>query len=498
MRAAADPRDSGARRWGSLALGVLLAAALLWWHKPISEAIWPDTRIQQLQSDAARALQSGELSRPDGWGARELYEAALALDPDRGDTRDGLLQVGEAALARASAQIDAGQLDGARASLQLARELAMPRAATEEVASRLERIRDSAGNVEQLIRRADAARAAGRLDDEDDAALPLYQQALALRPNDVGALEGREDALSDLLQKATHASETGDLSAAATMVERAREVDPGHIDLPRVVSLLASRTDQRLQKADADLRRGRLERALEGYDMVARIQPGNEAAARGRLRVANAHAALSQRHAADFRIREAQQELGAAAAIAPDAPAVIEANEHLAQTRLLQARLQSHLPPAQQKKRVRELLDAAATAEARGDLLSPPGDSAYDKLRTARAIAADDPGVIAMTRRLRPAAHECFVTALRRNQLATAGGCLDAYAVLEGEENSVNASRRQLALRWIAVGDERLGAGDVQLARRALAMARSLDPSAEGLEAFSRRLQRASLPPRED
>ncbi|QOW21627.1 tetratricopeptide repeat protein [Novilysobacter avium] len=496
MRAAADPRDRGARRWGSLALSALLAAALLWWHKPISEAIWPDTRIQQLQSDAARALQAGELSRPDGRGARELYEAALALDPDRGDTREGLLQVGEAALARANAQIDLGQLKQARASLQLAREMAMPRAAMDEVAARLERIGDSAGDIEQLIRSADAARAAGRLDGDDDAALPLYQQALALRPNDIGALEGREDALSDLLQRASQAGETGDLLAAATMVERASELDPGHIDLPRVVSLLASRAEQRLQKADADLRRGRLQRALEGYDMIARIQPGNEAAARGRLRVANAHAALSQRHAADFRIREAQQELGAAAAIAPDAPAVIEANEHLAQTRLLQARLQSDLPPAQQKKRVRELLEAAAAAEARGDLLSPPGDSAYDKLRTARAIAADDPDVIAMTRRLRPAAHACFVTALRRNQLATAGGCLDAYAVLEGEENSVHASRRQLALRWIAVGDERVGAGDLQMARRALGMARSLDPSADGLDAFSRRLERASVPPR--
>src|SRR5690606_11827863 len=124
MRAAADRRPA-ARRWAALAGCVVLAAALLWWHRPISDAIWPDTRIQQLRIDAARALQAGELSRADGTGARELYQAALALDPDRDGARDGLVRVGEAALARASDQIDAGRLEDARRSLQLARELAM-------------------------------------------------------------------------------------------------------------------------------------------------------------------------------------------------------------------------------------------------------------------------------------------------------------------------------------------------------------------------------------
>ena len=496
MRAAADARRFAARNWRALAIAATVAAALLWWHRPISDAIWPDTRVEQLRIDAARALQAGVLSRADGTGARELYEAALALDADRGGARDGLVQVGEAALTRADEEIDAGRLEDARVSLQLARELAMPKASTDKIAARLEALATGATGVRRLLAEARQARSEGRLDGDDHAALALYQQVLSLQPNQVEALEGREDTLSDLLQKARQAMEDGELSSAASLVERAREVDPGHIDLPRTVALLAGRIDGRLRTADADLRQGRLQRALDGYEQVAAIQPDNNAAARGRLRVANAHAGLSRRHAADFRIREAQTELSAAQAIAADAPAVVDAREHLMQARLLHSRLHISLPPAQRQKRVRELLDAAGAAEARGDLLLPPGDSAYDKFRTARAIAPDDPAVIAMMGRLRPTAKECFDTALRRNRLATAGGCLDAYAVLEGDNGIVHAARRQLALRWIAVGDERLGAGDVELARRALETARSLDPSADGLEAFAQRVARARLPDR--
>lgn len=494
MRAVAEGRRGAALGWGVLALCLMAAAALLWWHQPISNAIWPDTRIQQLRIDAARALQAGELSRVDGRGARELYEAALALDPDRDGARDGLVQVGEAALTRARAQIAVGRPEDARVSLQLARELAMPRASTDELAAHLDRIQSSDGGVEGLLVRAGAARAVGRLDGDDDAALPLYQQVLSLQPNRVEALEGREDTLSDLLQQAREAMDDGDLDVAIGLVERGREVDPGHIDLPQAVALFAERIEQRLQNADDDLRRGRLERALEGYQQVLDVQPDNTIAARGPLRVANAYAALSRRHTADFRIREAQLELRAAQAIAPEAPAVLEAGAHLAQTRLLQAGMQSDLPPAQQQARVRELLDAAGAAEARGDLLLPPGDSAYDKFRIARAISPDDPAVTAMMDRLRPVARECFDTSLRRNRLATAGACLDAYAVLEGEERVVHTARRQLAQRWIAVGDERLGAGDVPIAQRALETARSLDSSAEGLEAFAQRVARASRP----
>jgi hypothetical protein len=141
---------------------------------------------------------------------------------------------------------------------------------------------------------------------------------------------------------------------------------------------------------------------------------------------------------------------------------------------------------------VTQLLAEAAQAQARGDLLTPPGDSAFDKLRAAQAIAPQDPRVRAASARLRPAAGECFNEALRGNRLVRAGACLDARRALEGESAGLRAGRSELAQRWIALGDQRLGAGEIRGAQAALDAARALDPGAEGLAAFAERLRTAA------
>jgi len=52
--------------------------------------------------------------------------------------------------------------------------------------------------------------------------------------------------------------------------------------------------------------------------------------------------------------------------------------------------------------------------------------------------------------------------------------------------------KRRLAQRWIAVGAERLGAGEIAFATQALSSAKALDPKAEGLREFSERVATAS------
>ena len=141
---------------------------------------------------------------------------------------------------------------------------------------------------------------------------------------------------------------------------------------------------------------------------------------------------------------------------------------------------------------MRALLAEASAAQARGDLLTPPGDSAFDKFGAARAVDPGSPAVRRAGEQLVPAARECFERALRANDLGHARACLDARVALEGEGALVAQARRRLAQRWLSVGEERLRAGALQPAQHALDSARAIDAGTPGIGDFAARLATAS------
>jgi hypothetical protein len=465
---------------------VLLVVLAVVFRAPLADRLWPRARAQQLREAAALALSQQRLTAADGSGARELYEAAQALDPDRSEARDGLQRVAQAALAQARRATQAQRFDEAHRALRLARELAVPQPAADAVAEALRAREAEAAGLEGLLMQAARARRDGRLAGDGDAALPLYQRVLALQPNRKEALEGREDALSELLQQAGEQIGRDQLGAAAATVAQARTFDPGHIKLPDMQAALARGADTRRRQAARAMRRGQQEAAAAAYREALAVDADDAAAQAGLEQVARAHAERGERHAADFRFAEAERDLAAARALAPSSPALAQAARHLAQARQQQARLQV---PRNNARRVRQLLAAAAAAEAQGHLLDPPGESAYDHLRTARALAPDDAAVRRASARLLPAARSCFERELRGNRLARARACLDARMQLG--DRDMRESRRRLAVRWLAVGDERLGAGELEAAIHAHAAARALDPQLPGLEAFGERLRAA-------
>lgn len=470
----------------------LLALLAIVFREPLADRLWPEARAQRLREAAAQALAQDKLTAADGSGARELYEAALALDPDRGEARIGLQRVAFAALAQARQATRAQRFEDAHRALQLARDLAVPRADADAVAEALRKREAEVAGIDGLLAQAAAARKAGRLDGDHTAALPLYRRVLALQPNRTEALEGREDALSELLQRAAGLIEQKQLVEAAALVARARGYDPGHVDLPDMQAQLARAADERRAQGRLFLQRGRLDAAAAAYRDVLAVSPGDVDAQSGLEQVAQAYAQRAERYAADFRFADAERVLRQARAIAAQSPALVQAERHLAQARQHQRQLHVPVNSAQRARRVRQLLAAAAEAETRGDLLAPPGESVYDHLRAARALAPNDPAVRRASARLLPAAKTCFEDELRGNRLVRAQACLDVRLQLEGDTASARDARRRLASRWIAVGDERLGAGELDVAKRAHAAAQKLDPKAPGLAALAERLRAAA------
>jgi hypothetical protein len=416
------------RHWKWWLIGsMLLVVALAMLRAPIGAWLWPQTRAQALHEDAEQALAEGRLSAADGSGARELFEAALAMDPDRGTARQGLARVAEAALAQARVALAADRFADAHRHLALARALSVPRADADALAHAL-RLREAGhAGVEDLYAQAEAAHAKGLLDDAPGSALALYSRVLALEPAHAGALRGREDALAELLAQARESLRAGDVDEAARLVATVRSHDPTHIDLPDTLARL-------------------IEEARMDDAGIARLLAGDSAV-----------------------VSDATTEADAAGGTPA---AAMDARERA--------------------RRVATLLRQAESARSAGNLLEPTGEGAVARIAAARALDPRSPEVAAAASDLLPAMRECHARALRGNSLRGAGACLDAREALGDEHADIAAARRQLAERWLAVGDERLGAGEIGNARSALAAARMVDPAVPGLADFELRVRAAA------
>ncbi len=479
------PRPARIGAIAGVAVVLLGLLAGLAYRDALGRWLWPDPRYDALRQRAEVALQAGRLTDADGDGARELFEAALALQPDQLEARDGLARVAQAALERAEASASAGNAVQAHVALQLARELQAPKAQVDALSASLQATQAQAVGIDALMARAQAAQAAGHLDDGPDAALPLYQQVLQAQPRSQAALEGREDALEDLLKPTAGMLAREELLPAAELLHRAESFDPGHAALPPLHAGLARALEARGQRIRQLLARGRLEAAAQACGELRQLQAGAlpEACA-APLGDALLRATVIAPTARAMRL------LALADAAGVDAARLQEAQRQRRQAQGSGPSYGTASTGPQQRARVARLLEQMERARARGDWLTPPGDSAWDRLREARALAPRDPRVLRASAALLAAARDCNRQALRDNNLGRALVCLDAWRQLAPSDDGVATARRRLAQRWIAVGSERLEAGRTAEARRALEQARNLDPDTPGLGEFAERLER--------
>ena len=477
---------------GILALLLIAFVLSVLFRGGISTWLWPDSRSEEMQRQANAALQAGRLSEDDGSGARELFQAALAVKPDQVQAREGLARVALAALERAAHEIEQKRYAEARVDLQLAQALDAPRDKVDQVIASLRAHESGNGGIDELLARATSAREAGRIDQDEASALPLYQRVLALEPRNQHAVEGREDALTDLLLPAQAALDAGDANTLVDLLRRAQRFDPGHAELPALQAGLARLLEDRTQRLDALIDQRSFERAAAlCVELRALLEDGLMPTACTNEVVAGL-ATRASRLAEDFDFAGSEQLLTTASTLAADDPRIRDAQRHLADARRGASKLpNTHRPNRRDAAKVHALLADAAKAQARGDWITPPGESAWDKLLAARALAPGDARVQHALAALIPAARTCQADALRDNRLRESQACLDVWRQLAPLDRDLLLARTRLAQRWVAIGDQRLERGEINAAGQAEEQARLLDPRTVGLAEFAQRLRRA-------
>ena len=470
-----------------------LALLLGQWREQIGERLVPDSAINLQIEQAQQALARGDLSDADGSGARERFQAVLARDPDHPAARSGMAAVRDAALAQARAAIADGKPSTARARIEMARGMAAPASELARLEQQLQRTAASGADVGDRLERARTAQARGRLEQVPDGALALYLEVLQLQPDNALALGGRSEILSGLVVQAQQALARGELAQAEALAGRVVEADPSHLELPSLKARLGEAQQQQLREREAllasavaDLRTGRLQAAAEALQPLLAADPASLDARAALDDTAAAMAARAGREAADFDFAAADASLRLARVWHPASPAIAVAERRLAQARAAQGEL-----PVADPARLAGLIEQARAAMRQGDLIEPPGASAWDFLRQAFAIAPGSADVRSAIAEYDRRADACFEDELAGNRLSRAQSCLDARAARNAGSAALTVDRRRLADRWLAFADERLGANELALARRALQSAQLLDPAHPGLVAIAERLARA-------
>ncbi|HMB56543.1 MAG TPA: hypothetical protein VKM35_04975 [Arenimonas sp.] len=476
--------------WWLAAGLVVLLLALLHWRIALSERLFPDPRLNRQLQQADVALHRGELSRADGRGAKELYEAALAIDPDRLVARQGLVRVREAALARAMVDLRSRHADAARKDLALAKALSTPQVQLQPLQAQLADLEKNSGEIPAWLTEA------GRPGQSEAQSLALYQQVLAVDVDNAAALAGRSELFAHRLERAQALLTSGELAAAQAIVDDVVAHDPGHLDLPAVLAQLgeAQASAQRVQARDlalaqADERRGNLVAAANRYQhLLQQASPPHEAED-GLNRCANLLAERAQTFAGGFDFRRAAEALAQARRWSPQASGIAVAERRIAQAQLREAALGAG--SRSDKKRLPALLADAYAAMDREEFVAPPGVSAWDKLRIASAIAPKAAAVVRLQSDFAKRSGACFDQALGQGHLRRAQSCLEARQLALPTARDLGKSRRALADLWLANAEEQIAASDYRAAHQALAQVRVLQPRHPQLPVLEQRLHRA-------
>ncbi|GAB3782528.1 tetratricopeptide repeat protein [Dyella agri] len=481
----------------------------------------PRTELNDVLGRAQQALAAGHLDGDDGTSARELFQAAVALEPDNDAARNGLHQVGMAEISQADAALQAGQFDVAAQKAAVARELLGGGSDLDRLDQQIAAKHSSKVQVSVLVQQAQQAFAANQFSGEHGAGT-LYRQVLQADPGNAVARHGLDQVGDALAAQAQKALDANDGASADAVIEQLAALQPNNAALPGLRAARAqahqqdtAALDTALQQGDEALRAGRIDgpgddTALAHYKAALALSPDNPQAEAGLGKVAQAltvqadaaldagdtaqagtlldHAEALAPKSADLAAARARLQGMQAhkAAPAPAAPPANDAQQPAAAT---------PAPPAltpQQSAQVSRLLEQAQAATQRGDIMLPPGNSAYDLYRNALAIDGDSAVAQHGLQALPGVVQQLFNRALAAGDLVRAGQMLENLGDLAPGDASQGIMSQRLASAWLDQADRQLAQGDRAGAAQSLQQARKLAPNHPRVLDLSARLQPGS------
>ncbi|GLQ95827.1 hypothetical protein [Dyella mobilis] len=505
--------------WLMPAIIVVLLVVIggLWFNQGRLRGLVPRTDFDDVLHRAQIALQQGHLDGTDGTSARELFEAARALEPDNDAARQGLNDVGRAEISRADAALQAGHVDEAQQALTVARELLGGGSDVDRLTQALAKAQAPSGQSATLIAQAQLAMSEGKLEGPDGAAA-LYQRVLAAEPDNAVARHGMDqvgDAMGAQIQKALAAN---DAATASAGIDRLSALLPNYAQLPTLRASLstlqaqqgAALTDALNQGNDA-LRAGHIagdgpDTALAHFKAALAIDPNNAQAKAGLGQVAEALVVQANAAIDGGDSDHARQLLDQAQTLAPGSADLVAARARLGQPAATPAKSdgvatvnadngddstapqQAMLSP-QQQLQVANMVQRAQAAAQRGDIMSPPGDCAYDLYRGALAIDGNNPMALSGLQALPGMVRQQFSQALTSGNLNKADHLYDALGNLSPGDAGLLAERQRLVDAWLDQAEQQLDSGDRNNAAQSLEHGRALSPNDIRVQQLSMRMQ---------
>jgi hypothetical protein len=483
---------------------VVLGALAAWFYQDRLRGLLPNTELNSLIARGQKALAETRLVGTQGDSARELFARAREIDPDNNPAKKGLDDVGARLVERARADIARNDFAAARTDLASAEEVLGGGAEIEQLKNALRTAESRNTATEELLHRADDALAAGKLLG-DDSASALYQRVLDADATNGLALNGLKKVAEAQAAQAREAIAAGNVDLANQRIAALAQLSPNHPAIAELRAALAKSREndtqageQQLARADAQLRAGKIggaDGALALYQAQLKRDPANARAKAGLRRVAQGF--VTQANAAID-----AGNLAAADKLAQQADAIAS---DMGDVRALRSRLreeheqrdiagkQSQVAPADQG-RIDALLDEADKALAAGNLIVPPGDSAYDKYRAVLRIDGNNAKAFAGLGRIPARAKELFEQALKSNTPNRARGYLDAISDIDPGDTSVAPMRERLANLFLDQAEAKVTQGLRADAERALASARELSPNNARLAAVEQKIQAMAAP----